>query len=104
MDSDTVYSIALLIQKYCLVSPSFTFKCLAFKMCMKVGVGGTDPAVGELLAASLCWSDLVSKEAIVSCLGQLMKIKSHLFFFLLIFFFPFDVSFSQECVRKSTCT
>lgn len=40
MDSDTLYSIALLIQKYCLVSPSFTFKCLAFMMCMKVGVGG----------------------------------------------------------------
>jgi len=49
------------------------------------------PAVGKLLAASLCWSELVSKEAIVSCLGQLMEIK--ITFCFLLFFFSFDVSF-----------
>lgn len=47
MDSDTVYSIALLIQNYCLGSPSFTFKCLAFMMCMKVGVGGDSSSGGR---------------------------------------------------------
>lgn len=47
MDSDTVYSIALLIQKYCLGSPRFTFKCLAFMICMKVGVGGNSSSSGR---------------------------------------------------------
>lgn len=72
-------------------------------MCMKVGGGGvgggggTRPTVGKLLTASLCWSDLVSKEAIVSCLGQLMKIKITFFFsfFLLMCLSPRSVLGSQ---------
>lgn len=62
-------------------------------MCMKVVGGGvTLPAAGEAVGCIIVWSDLVSKEAIVSCLGQLMKIKIIFFFFSffsLLFFFSF---------------
>lgn len=59
------------------------------------GVGGNASAVEELLTASLCWSDLVSKEAIISCLGQLMKIK------ITYFFFPLSVCLSPRRVLGS---
>lgn len=58
--------------------------------------------MGELLAVSLYWSDLVSKEAIVSCLGQLMKIKSHLFFlFSSNYFFFLSMCLSPRSVLGS---